>query len=103
MTKRTAVVLFAVLSWTLVARADDWPSPRVQNVFSPNGQYFVRIVPTTTVNRPADATSPTQARARGEFYMRQSDRSYRLTADVELQNRVSPTFAVVTDDGYFVT
>lgn len=103
MTKRTAAVVFAVLLWTLLARADEWPAPGVQNVFSPNGQYFVRVVPMTTVNRPAGAASSTQARARGEFYMRQPDRSYRLTADVELQNRVSPTYAIVTDDGYFVT
>jgi hypothetical protein len=85
-------------------RADDWPAPRVQHVFSSNGRFFVRIVPGTSINRPGGATSaPRQGKSRGEFYARHPDRSYRLVADVELRNQFGPTYAIVTDDGYLVT
>jgi hypothetical protein len=97
-TIRGPVVAALVLTWIVCVRADEWPAPRVQNVFSSNGQYFVRVMPGTVVN---DAVG--QGRSRGEFYRRQADRSYRLVADVELQNRVSPAYAIVTDDGHFVT
>jgi hypothetical protein len=76
--------------------------PRVQNVFSQNGRCFVRIVPGATINTE-DAASSVSTRARGEFFARQADRSYRLVADVPLRNAVSPAFAIVTDDGYLVT
>jgi len=84
--------------WIVCVHADEWRVPRAQNVFSVNGQYFVRVIPGTVVNDPAF-----NGRSHGEFYRRQADRSYRLVADVELQNRVSPAYAIVTDDGYFVT
>lgn len=104
MKNRGVVTAILLLTWIVSARADEWPAPRVQNVFSSNGRYFVRIVPATSINRAAGAAGgPNQGKSRGEFYARQPDRSYRLTADVELQNRFSPTYAIVTDDGYLVT
>jgi hypothetical protein len=104
MRARGLVVAVLVLTWVAWVRADDWLAPRVQNVFSSNGRYFVRIVPATTVNAAAGSVDASnQGRSRGEFYTRQPDRSYRLVADVELRNRVSPTYAIVTDGGYLVT
>lgn len=96
---RGLVVAAALLTQIMVVRADEWLAPRVQNVFSPNGQYFVRVIPPVTVVNGAAGTG----RPHGEFYQRQPNRSYRLVADVELQNRVNPTYAVVTDDGFLVT
>jgi hypothetical protein len=93
MRMRSLVVAFLCLTWIVCIRADEWTAPRVQTVFSATGRHFVRIVPGTL----------NQGRSRGEFYLRQPDRSYRLVADVELRNRISPTYAVVTDDGYLVT
>jgi hypothetical protein len=92
------VIVAALLTQAMVAHADEWPVPRIQNIFSSNGQYFVRVIPGMVVNAAAGTD-----KAHGEFYRRQPNRSYRLIADVELQNRVSPTYAIVTDDGYFVT
>jgi hypothetical protein len=104
MKNRGLVVAILLLTWIMSARADEWPAPRVQNVFSSNGRYFVRIVPAASINRAAGAAGAlNQGKSRGEFYARQPDRSYRLVADVELRNRVSPTYAIVTDDGYLVT
>jgi hypothetical protein len=104
MRTRGLVVAALVLTWVMCVRADEWPAPRVQNVFSADGQYFVRIVPATAVSSATRTAGPSnQGKSHGEFYRRQPDRSYRLVADVELRNRVSPTYAVVTDDGYLVT
>jgi hypothetical protein len=90
------VVAAVVLMHVVVVSADEWATPRVQTVFSANGQYFVRVIPATVVSTGSGTP-------RGEFYRRQPDRSYHLVADVALQNRVSPTYAIVNDDGYFVT
>jgi hypothetical protein len=96
---RATVVVSLLLLTFAGARADEWPGPVVRNVFSPNGQYFVRIIPGTASNLAIKAST----RARGEFYARRRDRSYGLVADVVLQNPVSPTYATVTNAGYLVT
>jgi hypothetical protein len=84
--------------------ADDWPAPAVQNVFSDNGRYFVRVVPgRSTGDTVGFAGSQQGPYARGEFYARQPNRSYQLVADVALQNPVSPVDALVTNNGYLVT
>jgi hypothetical protein len=89
---------------TLGVRADDWPAASVQNVFSENGRYFVRIVPGQGIGDTVGfAGAPTGRYAHGEFYIRQANRSYLLAADVVLQNPVSPTDALVTNGGYLVT
>lgn len=101
---RSLLVTAVLMAWVMCVRADEWLAPRPQQVFSPNGQYFVRIVPATPVNGAKGSVAASkQSKARGEFYTRRPDRSYRLVADVDLRNRVSPTYAIVTDDGYLVT
>ena len=95
-----------LLAWMCVVplSADDWPAPAVQNVFSDNGRYFVRIVPGRSVGDTVGfAGSQKGPYARGEFYARQPSRSYQLVADVALQNPVSPVDALVTNNGYLVT
>ena len=100
MRRRGLLIAAFVMTWSVWAWADEWPVARAQHVFSPNSQHFVRIVPGSG-DRPVDA-SPRIA-ARGEFYARQPDRSYRLVADVALQNPAFPVYAIVTDDGFLVT
>ncbi|RPH81541.1 MAG: hypothetical protein EHM80_02030 [Nitrospiraceae bacterium] len=86
------------------AVADEWQAAKVQHVFSGNGLRFIRIVPgkgySDTVGFKG---SKTGAYARGEFYEKQSDRSYKLTADVALQNPVAPADALLSNHGYLVT
>lgn len=100
MSSRSAIAI--VLAWTgaVHVAADDWPAPRIHNVFSDNGRYFVRVVPgTSTGDTVGFAGSSKGPYARGEFYERKPDRSYQLVADVALQNPVSPTDALVTNGG----
>ena len=87
-----------LLSALPLAWADSWPGPRVVNVFSGNGQYFVRILPGKSVGDTfgfADAAKGPYARA--EFYARQPDRSYQLAADVSLKNPVAPIDVIVSN------
>jgi hypothetical protein len=84
--------------------ADEWPAAKVQQIFSGNGQRFVRIVPGEGYGDTVGFKgSKTGAYARGEFYDKQSDRSYKLTADVALQNPVAPVDLLLSNRGYLLT
>jgi hypothetical protein len=92
------------LKSSLLVRADDWPAATIQTVFSGHGERFVRIVPGKSIGDTVGfAGAPKGPYARGEFYARQPDRSYRMVAEVALQNPISPTEALLTDAGYLVT
>jgi hypothetical protein len=94
----------AILVLAAVAFADDRPAAQIQNIFSADGQHFVRIIPGQNLaDTVGFAGSPKGVNARGEFYVRQRDRSYKLAADVYLQNPISPVEAILTDTGYLVT
>lgn len=87
-----SVVMLTILP-CLVA-ADEWPAAKVQQIFNGNGLHFVRIVPGDGYGDTVGFKgSKTGAYARGEFYEKQSDRSYKLMADVALQNPVAPGHA----------
>ena len=95
-------VLLAVLSAQAIA--DSWAGPVVANVFSSDGQYFVRITPGKSIGDTFGfAGAPKGAYARAEFYRRQADRSYRLVADVTLQNPVAPVESLVSRAGHLIT
>lgn len=97
-------VLLLVLVPASPVGADSWPGPRVVSVFSENGDRFVRIVPGASVGDTVGfAGAPRGAYARGEFYARQPDRSYRLVADVPLANPVAPVEALVSNGGHLLT
>jgi hypothetical protein len=93
-----------VLLAASTALADDWPAPRALSVFSEDGLRFVRVAPGTSVGASVGfAGAPKGAPARGEFYVRQDDRSYRLIADVALANPVAPVAALLSNAGYLIT
>jgi hypothetical protein len=87
-----------------VVRADSWRSPVVKEVFSESREWFVRIVPGTSMGDVVGfAGEPKGPYARAEFYRRQADRSYRLVADNTLLNPIAPVDFFVTDRGYLAT
>ena len=77
------------------AWADSCVTPWTANVFSDNGRFFVRILPGDGKGQGSSA--------RGEFYARQDDNSYRLTVVVPLSNPKAPTDALVSNEGYLIT
>ena len=86
------------------AFADDWPAAQIKEVFSQSREWFVRVVPGTSIGETVGfAGSRKGPHARGEFYRRSADRSYRLAAEITLQNPVAPVLFLVTDRGYLVT
>lgn len=86
------------------AAADDWPGPRVMNVFSDDGGHFVRITPGTSVGESVGfAGAPKGPHARAEFYRRTPDSSYARVADIRLENPVAPVEALVSNSGHLLT
>ncbi len=64
----------------------------------------MRLVPGTSVGETVGfAGAPNGGPARGEFDVRQRDRSYRLVADVALANPVAPVEALVSNTGHLIT
>jgi hypothetical protein len=97
-----SVVMLSILPFSV--EADQWPAAKVQHVFSGNGLHFVRVVPGEGYGDTVGFKgSKTGAYARGEFYERQPDRSYKLTADVVLQNPVAPVESLLSNRGYLLT
>ena len=52
--RKSAAVLSCVLLFAGGALADDWPAATVQNVFSDNGSYFVRILPGQSIGKQTE-------------------------------------------------
>ncbi|HZF04478.1 MAG TPA: hypothetical protein VE932_09125 [Patescibacteria group bacterium] len=104
MHRRAAAIVVALALGATPALGDEWPGPRTVSVFSGDGRRFVRLVPGTSVGESVGfAGAPKGAPARGEFYLRQGDRSYRLVADVALANPVAPVEALVSNAGHLIT
>ncbi len=108
--RRNKVSVVVALLWFVSADpgrpagADDWPGPQVQNVFSQSGRVFARILPGKSFGDTVGFRGArTGAYAIAELFKRQPDRSYKLIADIALVNPVSPTDALLSDDGYLVT
>jgi hypothetical protein len=84
--------------------ADSWARATVKEAFSASRDWFVRVVPGTSIGDTVGfAGSPKGPFAKAEFYRRQADRSYRLVAEVSLANPVAPVNFFVTDRGYLAT
>src|SRR5437899_5368829 len=102
--RRPAALVVTVALGATAVFADDWPGPRTVSVFSEDGGRFVRLVPGTSVGETGGfAGAPNGGPARGEFYVRHGDRSYRLVADVALANPVAPVEALVSNTGHLIT
>jgi hypothetical protein len=98
----------AVITLTLLAvspaAGDDWPAARAFSAFSEDGRRFVRVVPGSSIGDSVGfAGAPKGAPARGEFFSRGDDRSYRLVADVALANPVAPVAVLVSNTGHVIT
>jgi hypothetical protein len=84
--------------------ADDWPGPRVMNVFSEDGARFVRVTPGESFGDSVGFAGAKQgAYAHAPFYERQPDRSYRLTTEVALLNPIAPVDLLLSNSGYLIT
>jgi hypothetical protein len=89
---------------TSIAGADEWPGPRIKEVFSESREYFVRIIPGESLGDTFGFAGAKKGRyARAEFYRRAQDRSYRLVAEAGLPNPVAPVDFFVADNGHTAT
>jgi hypothetical protein len=104
--RRRIVHVLAAAAVALAAPlgADSWPAPRPTTVWNDDGTRFVRIEPGSSLGETVGfAGAAKGAHARGLFYRRQPDRSYRLVADVELANPVAPVDLLLSRSGHLVT
>ncbi len=100
----TTGVLFGFAFYAALLAADDWPGPKREEIFSKNGLRFVRILPGESLGDTFGFAGANKGRyARAEFYLRQPDRSYKLTVDVELLNPVGPVSSMLSDSGALIT
>lgn len=101
---RLPILATTLLALAAVARADDWAGPRVREVFSENRNRFVRVIPGSSWGDTIGFMgTPKGPYAKAEFYTRQADKSYRLTASATLLNPVAPVEFFVSDEGRLAT
>jgi hypothetical protein len=87
-----------------IASADSWPAARTTEVFSESREWFVRVIPGRSLGDTFGFSGqPNGPYAKGEWYRRAEDRSYRLMQETTLANPVAPVKFFVTDRGYLVT
>ena len=97
-----ATVLAAVFATDIPA--DQWPAPRIREVFSESREFFVRVTPGKSYGDLAGFASSNKGPwARAELYRRHADRSYKPVAGFALLNPVAPVEVFVTGEGYVVT
>ena len=100
MTRALALLLLAAASLT----ADDWPAAQRTEIFSENGERFVRIAPGESLGDVYGFTGAEKGRyARAEFFVRAEDRSFRLVAEVDLVHPVAPVDALLSNEGRLIT
>jgi hypothetical protein len=96
------VAVLAIMPFSV--SADEWPAATVVHVFSGNGRHFVRIIPGESYGDTVGFKGSKKGiYARGEFYEKQPDRSYKLIADVALQNPVAPVESLLSNRGHLLT
>ncbi len=97
-------LLMLTMAGVVASWADQWPAPQTREVWSQSRDYFVRVIPGTSIGEAVGFRgAPTGPHATAELYRRASDRSYRLVRTVGLVNPVAPIDLFLTDRGYLVT
>lgn len=84
--------------------ADEWQSPQVREVFSPDRQYFVRITPGESWGETWGFKGAKIGKhAQAAFFHEQPDKGYRLERTIDLPNPVAPVEVFLSNKGYMVT
>jgi hypothetical protein len=84
--------------------ADEWVTPEIREVFSPDRQHFVRITPGESWGETwgfKGAKIGTHAQA--AFFREQPDKGYRLERTIYMPNPVAPVEVFVSNSGDLVT
>ena len=94
------LTLFAPLD----VKADSWAAPRIRESFSESREYFVRVIPGESIGDVTGFAGSKKGKyAHAEFYRRDKNRLYKLTAETILFNPVAPVEFFVSDGGRLVT
>ncbi len=94
----------ALCLWATAAPADSWPAPQRQEVFSEDGERFVRISPGESLGDTVGFAGAEKGRyARAELYVRSADRSFQLSAEFDLVNPMAPVDVLLSNEGRLIT
>lgn len=84
--------------------ADDWVTPQIREVFSPDRQYFVRITPGESWGETWGFKGAKIGRhAQAAFFREQPDNGYRLERTIDMPNPVAPVEVFVSNNGNLIT
>ena len=84
--------------------ADDWVTPQIREVFSPDRQYFVRITPGESWGETWGFKGAKIGRhAQAAFFREQPDNGYRLERTIDMPNPVAPVEVFVSNNGDLIT
>lgn len=101
---RVLAAAFVLCTTFSAARADSWPGPVVDEVFSASRDHFVRVVPGESLGDTVGFAGAKKGKyATAEFYRREADRSYKLTGTATLLNPIAPVAFFVSNDGRLAT
>lgn len=102
--RRLLAVALALCAPLPAAHADSWQRAVVHEVFSASRDHFVRVVPGESLGDTVGFAGEKKGKyATAEFYRREADRSYRLTATATLLNPIAPVAFFVSNDGRLAT
>lgn len=98
----STVALCMCLSANLAA--DEWVTPQIREVFSPDRQFFVRITPGESWGETWGFKGAKIGRhAQAAFFREQPDKGYRLERTADMPNPVAPVEVLVSNHGDVVT
>ena len=98
----SVVALCVGSSTTLLA--DEWVTPQIREVFSPDRQRFVRITPGESWGQTWGFKGAKIGRhAQAAFFPEQPDKGYRLERTIDMPNPVAPVEVFVSNAGDLVT
>lgn len=98
-----ARIAFCVCLSTQLA-ADEWTTPQIREVFSPDRQFFVRITPGESWGETwGFKGAKIGEHAQAAFFREQPDRGYRLERTIDMPNPVVPVEVFLSNNGDLIT
>ena len=102
--RRILLILALYVGISIQVVADEWVTPQIREVFSPDRQYFVRITPGESWGETWGFKGAKIGKhAQAAFFREQPGKRYRLERTIDMPNPVAPVEVFVSNHGDLVT
>jgi hypothetical protein len=92
------------LSFSATLAADEWVTPQIREIFSPDRHFFVRITPGESWGETFGFKGAKIGKhCQAAFFREQPDKGYRLERTIDLPNPIAPVQVFVSKNGDLVT